>query len=39
MTWRLKVQGLVALMILAAMALAAGANWIEEFNGLDFLTN
>jgi len=33
MTWRFKVQGVViAVLILAALALAAGATWVDEFD-------
>jgi hypothetical protein len=32
MTWRLKVQGVVlSLVVLAALALASGATWIDGF--------
>ena len=37
MTWRLKVQGVVlALVVLASLALAAGAGWVDGFSGLDW---
>ncbi len=35
MTWRLKVQGVVfALVVLGALAIAAGAGWVDEFESL-----
>jgi hypothetical protein len=33
MTWRLKVQGVViAIVVLAALAMAAGAMWTDSFD-------
>jgi hypothetical protein len=33
MTWRFKVQGVViAVLILGALALAAGATWVDSFD-------
>jgi hypothetical protein len=33
MTWRFKVQGVViAVLILATLALAAGATWVDSFD-------
>jgi hypothetical protein len=33
MTWRFKVQGVViTLLVLGALALAAGANWVESYS-------
>ena len=35
MTWGIKVQRVAfALMVLAALALASGANWIDDMSGL-----
>jgi hypothetical protein len=32
MTWRFKVQGVaITLLVLSALALAAGANWVEDY--------
>lgn len=37
MTWRFKVQGLVFTVILmGALALAAGAQWVDAFASLDW---
>ena len=37
MTWRLKVQGVVfALVVLGALALAAGATWVDALTGFDY---
>ena len=37
MTWRFKVQGVViAVMILGALALAAGATWVDDFGGFSW---
>jgi hypothetical protein len=37
MTWGIRVQRLAfALMVLAALALASGANWIDAMAGLDW---
>ena len=37
MTWRLKVQGVVfALVVLGALALAAGATWVDELAAFDW---
>ncbi len=37
MTWRLKVQGIVfTLVVLGALALASGAQWVEAFAGVDW---
>ena len=36
MTWRFKVPGVVTvIVVLAALALAAGASWIEGMAGVD----
>jgi hypothetical protein len=35
MTWRFKVQGVViAVLILAALALASGATWVDDLSNL-----
>ena len=40
MTWRLKFQGVVfALVVLAALAIAAGAGWVDELDSLIGLGN
>jgi hypothetical protein len=37
MTWRFKVRGVVfALVIMGALALASGAQFIDSFTGLDW---
>jgi hypothetical protein len=37
MTWRFKVQSLVfTLILMAALALAAGATWVDAVAGLDW---
>ncbi|TMB47308.1 MAG: hypothetical protein E6J53_02835 [Chloroflexi bacterium] len=37
MTWRLKVQGVViGVVVLGALAVAAGANWVEWLEGFLF---
>jgi hypothetical protein len=37
MTWGIRVQRLAfALMVLAALALASGADWIDAMSGLDW---
>ena len=37
MTWRFKIQGVVvALLVLCLLALAAGAQWVDEVAGLDW---
>ena len=37
MTWRLKVQGVViAVLILGALALAAGATWVDGYTDASF---
>jgi len=37
MTWRFRVQGAVfSLLVLGALALAAGAQWVDAFAGLDW---
>jgi len=37
MTWRLKVQRVVfSLLVLCLLALAAGAQWVDEVAGLDW---
>ncbi len=37
MTWRFKIQGVVvALLVLGALALAAGAQWVDAFSSLDW---
>jgi hypothetical protein len=37
MTWRFKVQGVVfSLILMGALALAAGAQWVDAVAGLDF---
>ncbi len=37
MTWRIKVQGVIfTLLVLAALALASGANWVDGFGGPSF---
>jgi hypothetical protein len=37
MTWGIKVQRVAfALMVLAALALAVGANWVDAMAGLDW---
>jgi hypothetical protein len=36
MTWRLKVQGVViAVFVLATLALASGAQWVDAFSTFD----
>jgi hypothetical protein len=40
MTWRLKVQGVVfALVVLCALAIAAGAGWVDAVDSLIGLGN
>jgi hypothetical protein len=37
MTWRFKVQGVViAVLILAALALASGATWVDDLSNLSW---
>jgi hypothetical protein len=37
MTWRFKVQGVViGVVVLSALAVAAGANWVEWLEGFLF---
>jgi hypothetical protein len=37
MTWGMKVQRVAfALVVVAALALAAGANWVNAFDGLSW---
>jgi hypothetical protein len=37
MTWRLKVQGVVfSLLVLGLLALAVGAQWVDEVASLDW---
>ena len=36
MTWRFKVPGVVTvILVLAVLALAAGASWVEGMSGID----
>jgi len=37
MTWRIRVQGIVfSLVVLGALALASGAQWIDAFSSFDW---